>query len=115
MAIYPCQFGQHRYSGRQSSAYCTAVNGAYPASYKARLCPEHMAELVAVTALWLSPVGESVHSSLVCEKCDGAATSQVYMTLYAGQEEGASYVGDFCATHDASCLKQLRIDSWAPR
>jgi hypothetical protein len=111
MAIYPCDFGAHRYPGPQQTVYVGMVNGGYVSRRKLRLCPKHFRELVDTATLRAhSAQGEFTDEQLVsCYLCgDDVVDSewQLYLTVY---EKGSERT-DFWAVMHTDCTPRVAED-----
>lgn len=108
MAIYPCDFGSHRYGGPQQTAYPAFVSGAEADRTKLRLCPPHFEQLVVALEKFMSSAEEPSLFEL-CRSCDrpepdGAA----YVTLYATGAERRDLWASLHKTCGATWLESIR-------
>jgi thymidine kinase len=99
MAIYPCDFSGHRYTGPQRSLYLTSLWGDDAETVKLRLCQTHFNELQTRANELLDIVDEASVVSSVCDRCGKEKTGTIFAKWFDQHAEPAYAAADVCATH----------------
>jgi len=114
MAVYPCDYGRHRYPQPQQSIYYTHVIGSSCQTYKMRLCPQHFELSCEQIAEYLSLVDENSQIDKNCTRCDAEAAGSLYAKVFRAKQEGEQWAGDFCAGCLSGVANHLRIFNVEP-
>ena len=99
MAIFPCDYGLHRYPGPQRTLYPAVVNGARAVRGKRRCCPEHFAALVAFLRS-LPEIPDDIGPA-ACYRPDCLENPAVgfFLTAYDRGQEREDFYFRSCETH----------------
>lgn len=113
MALFPCDAGNHRYSGPQQTIYPAVVDGGDSARRKLRLCPAHFQHRVERLERHAhnAQIAFGEELDLGCLQGDGAVLDspfQFFATVYAAHEERA----DWWAPIHAGCVTSV-LEDWA--
>jgi hypothetical protein len=109
MALYPCDYGAHRYSGAQQTAYPAVLIGGQSQRRKLRLCPIHFAEYISSFDLVLNAADQPT----IAVQCWCCGTDKVdaalFLTYYEQGQERQDLWGSSCEAHLAAASEMLRI------
>lgn len=114
MAIYPCDFGGHRYPGAQQSVYVTVCRNGDTLTHKLRLCPKHVLEELGVIRNAMAGLEDDLQVSTVCESCGEKTQALVFAKVYLLHEEPLQFVADLCGGCQTLLADTLRIASGTP-
>lgn len=109
MALYPCDFHNHRYSGPQRTAYPAIVDGTSAQRRKMRLCKPHFDDLVALCETFMF---DSDHPDIpnCCSRCnDPAPHHAMYITLYDHSTERRDLYAPLCEAHAVGLQEMLKM------
>jgi len=115
MALFPCDVGSHRFTGRANTLYVGVANGSFSERSRIRACNKHSSslvdfwrtncQLVAVGESTLIEDGEEPSSCTWCHK--EPHPWQVFVNTYIQGEDTKQYWGASCE----ECLPLVR--QWA--
>ena len=97
MALFPCDWGTHRYPGPQRSMYLTLASDAGVETHKFRFCRRHFDEQMLFVREHFSLVDEDSQISATCESCHEPRALGVYVKSYQLNQEPESWATDLCA------------------
>lgn len=103
MAVYPCDWSNHRYPGAQQTIYFTSVVGAVMESRTMRLCPKHFRDSHSHIQQQMSLVDEVSAIAANCEHCNDKKAAVLFAKVFPAKEEERDYAIDLCA----ACLDKL--------
>lgn len=112
MALYPCDFGSHRYREAQQTMYPAVVDGIQAERRKLRLCPSHfsvMFQQLESRAQHADGRGDDGDET-ICYQCRqplSPPVAQLFVTVYQKGEER----DDFWAPMHGHCAPEV-MHAW---
>jgi len=104
VAVFPCDWANHRYPGPQRSAYVVSAFGTDIETSKLRLCSRHYTEFANTASAVLAHVDEDSQPDSTCAKCGKDKQFAIYVKLFDLKQEPDYFATDVCA----SCWQTLR-------
>jgi hypothetical protein len=108
MAVYPCDWSNHRYPDAQRSVYVTFAAENTVTTTMLRFCPKHFREESAKAHQLLSELEDGSMADALCTSCKANRACAIYVKLYDEHREVDHLVGDFCADCALVVMDQLQ-------
>lgn len=114
MAIYPCDWSQHRYPDGQQSMYLVWLAGNAIGGNCLRLCPKHFREAFTIAQLHMAIVDENSQPSTMCDKCGGERDGLLHVRFFPARQEEVQMAADLCVTCSETVGNHLRASNGRP-
>lgn len=108
MAVFPCDWSNHRYPDAQRSVYVTFAANDLVQTTSLRFCPKHFREEAAKARTLLSELEDGSMADSQCQGCNADRSCAIYVKLYDEKQEVDQLVGDFCADCATLVMDQLQ-------
>jgi hypothetical protein len=110
MALFPCDDGGHRYTGRQQTIYPAVVHGVRSARAKRRLCPAHFDDAMKqiISHAYDGQLDFDQADVLRCGVCDESASLSAAMLFVTVYKLGSDREDYWAPLHEGCIADALR-------